>query len=147
MKDEIIKNDKGKPKLSLVPTQIIRDIAKVREYGVEKYHNSDNWKKVELQRYIDAFFRHWLAFIDDNNSIDEESGIEHYKHCACNMAFICELMKINESNQEITIPIMHIPKTAYSALEDIPEEDLKRMIEHENFKDLSNGLFIAFDDK
>ena len=88
MKDEIIKNDKGKPKLSLVPTQIIRDIAKVREYGVEKYHDPDNWKKVEVQRYIDAFFRHGLAFIDDNNSIDVESGIEHYKHCACNMAFI-----------------------------------------------------------
>ena len=24
---------------------------------------------------------------------DAESGIEHYKHMACNMAFICELMK------------------------------------------------------
>jgi hypothetical protein len=90
---EIAKDDMGKVKLSLVPVQIIRDIAVVREYGTEKYHDPDNWKKVELQRYIDAFYRHWLSFIEDNNSKDAESGIEHYKHMACNMAFICELMK------------------------------------------------------
>jgi hypothetical protein len=90
---EIAKDDKGKAKLSLVPVQIIRDIASVREYGTEKYHDPDNWRKVELQRYIDAFYRHWLAFLEDNHSKDAESGIEHYKHMACNMAFICELMK------------------------------------------------------
>lgn len=90
---EIAKDDMGKAKLSLVPVQIIRDIVVVREYGTEKYHDPDNWKKVELQRYIDAFYRHWLSFIEDNNSKDAESGIEHYKHMACNMAFICELMK------------------------------------------------------
>lgn len=87
------KDDEGKIKPSLVPTEIIRDIAVVREYGIKKYHDPDNWKKVELQRYIDAFYRHWLEFIDKPNSIDPESGIPHYKHCACNMAFICALMK------------------------------------------------------
>ena len=35
---EIAKDDMGKAKLSLVPVQIIRDIAVVREYGTEKYH-------------------------------------------------------------------------------------------------------------
>lgn len=87
------KFDDGKLQLSLVPSQIIRDIAEVREYGVAKYKDPDNWRKVELQRYIDAFYRHWLDFINDPHSVDEESGIEHYKHCACNMAFICELME------------------------------------------------------
>ena len=86
------KQDKGKLKLSLVPTQIIKDIALIREYGVQKYHDPDNWKKVELQRYIDAFYRHWLEFVKDENAIDSESGLPHYKHCACNMAFICELI-------------------------------------------------------
>lgn len=89
----IAKADKGKLRLSFVPVQIIRDIALVREYGIKKYHNPDNWKKVELQRYIDAFYRHFLSFVEDIYSKDEESGIEHYKHMACNMAFICELMK------------------------------------------------------
>ena len=93
---EIAKDDKGKLKLSLVPVQIIRDIAEVREYGTKKYHAPDNWKQVELQRYIDAFYRHWLCFIEDKHSKDSESGIEHYKHMACNMAFICELMEGEE---------------------------------------------------
>ena len=87
------KADEGKIKPSLVPTEIIRDIAVVREYGTTKYHDPNNWKEVDLQRYIDAFYRHWLEFIDNPNSKDSESGIPHYKHCACNMAFICALMK------------------------------------------------------
>ena len=87
------KDDKGKLRLSLVPTQIIRDIAQVREYGCEKYHAPENWRQVEVQRYIDAFYRHWLKVIENPMSVDEESGIPHYKHCACNMAFICEMMR------------------------------------------------------
>lgn len=91
--DQQAKADNGKSKLSLVPTQIIKDVAQIREYGCNKYKDVDNWKKVEMQRYVDAMYRHWLEFVKDPNSVDEESGIEHYKHCACNMAFICEMMR------------------------------------------------------
>lgn len=87
------KDDKGKLRLSLVPPQMIRDVALVREYGVKKYHSPENWRQVEVGRYIDALFRHFLAFLEDTRGCDEESGIEHYKHMACNMAFICELMR------------------------------------------------------
>jgi len=86
------KYDIGKIRPSLVPTQIIKDIAEVREYGIKKYGDQDNWKNVELHRYIDAFYRHWLAFVDNPASVDSESGIEHYKHCACNLAFICAII-------------------------------------------------------
>ena len=86
------KADKGKLKISLCPTQIIKDISQVRMYGVEKYHDPDNWKKVEIERYTDALLRHTLEFIKDARAKDSESGIEHYKHMACNMAFICEMM-------------------------------------------------------
>lgn len=87
------KRDEGKLQLSLVPTQIIRDIAEVRMYGNKKYGDPDNWKNVEIERYIDALYRHFLAFIDDPYSVDEESGIPHRKHMACNMSFICDMMK------------------------------------------------------
>ena len=86
------KQDAGKPRLSLVPGQIIWDIAQVREYGNMKYHDPDNWRNVEIERYIDALYRHFLRFLDNPKGKDEESGIEHYKHMACNMAFICEMM-------------------------------------------------------
>lgn len=86
------KHDKGKPRLSLVPQQIIYDIAEIREYGCEKYGDSENWRDVEVGRYIDAFYRHWTKFVENNDSTDEESGKKHLKHCACNLSFICEML-------------------------------------------------------
>ena len=76
--DQSAKADSGKLQLSLVPTQIIKDVAEVRMYGNRKYGSSDNWKTLE--------------FVDNPESVDAESGIPHYKHMACNMAFICEMM-------------------------------------------------------
>jgi hypothetical protein len=89
------KADSGKPKLSLVPRQIIYDIAKIREYGNAKYPEGgpDNWKKVEIERYRDAAFRHFLAYLDDPKGADKESGLPHLAHLACNIAFLCELEK------------------------------------------------------
>ena len=86
------KDDEGKLQLSLVPTQIIKDIAEVRMFGNEKYHSPNNWKRVDMSKFVDAMLRHILEFLEDNNSIDNESGLPHYKHIACNMAFICDMM-------------------------------------------------------
>ena len=91
MNDQNAKKDAGKLQITLVPTRIIEDIAEVRGFGVMKYKDPDNWKRVEIQRYRDALCRHLLAYIRDPKSVDEESGIPHYKHMACNMAFICEM--------------------------------------------------------
>ena len=90
------KADAGKLELDLVPMQILRDIAEVRMYGNKKYGSSDNWKQVELRRYVNAFLRHMTAFVEDIYSVDEESGIPHYKHMACNMAFISDIMQRQE---------------------------------------------------
>lgn len=87
------KRDNGKPRLSLVPSAIINDIAIIREYGKKKYGDHDNWKIVKKERYVDALYRHWLAYVDDNQSIDEESGLPHLSHVACNLAFLCEMEK------------------------------------------------------
>lgn len=97
MNNQTAKHDAGKPQLSLVPTQIIWDIAKVREYGNAKYGDPENWRTVEIERYIDALYRHFLRFLDNPKGKDEESGLEHYKHMACNMAFICEMLASDEN--------------------------------------------------
>ena len=85
------KADAGKLRLTLVPRQIIRDIAVIRMYGTDKYKDKDNWKRVEIERYRDAAFRHFLAYLDDPSGVDEESGLPHLWHCACNIAFLCEM--------------------------------------------------------
>ena len=89
--NQTAKSDAGKPQLTLVPRQIIYDIAEVREYGTKKYGNPYNWKKVEIERYRDAAFRHFLSYLNDPHGVDEESGIKHLKHLACNISFLCEL--------------------------------------------------------
>ena len=88
-----IKRDAGKPRVTLVPRQIIFDIARVREYGLAKYGDKESWRSVEIERYRDAIFRHLLAYLDDPQGTDEESGLSHLSHLACNVAFLCELEK------------------------------------------------------
>lgn len=93
MRDQKIKADNGKPQLRLVPTEIINCIAKVREFGVEKYQDPENWKKVEKERYIDAMFRHLLAYVNNTDGVDQDSGLPHLWHLACNVAFLCDIEK------------------------------------------------------
>ena len=90
--DQSAKADAGKLPLTLVPTDLIRAVGAVRAYGVEKYHDPDNWKRVEPQRYRDAAFRHFLAYLDDPEGLDE-SGLPHLWHLACNIAFLIALEK------------------------------------------------------
>lgn len=87
------KADAGKPRLTLVPMQILWDIAAVREFGNRKYKDPDNWKQVAADRYREAAFRHFLRYIDDPGGVDEESGLPHRFHLECNLAFLAELEK------------------------------------------------------
>ena len=91
MYDQSIKADDGKTRLTLVPRRIIWDIGMIRMYGTEKYHDPDNWKKVEPERYRDAAMRHFMRYLDNPDSIDAESGMPNLWHLACNIAFLCEL--------------------------------------------------------
>ena len=100
MTNQTVKHDKGKLQLTLVPREIIRDIARVRMYGVEKYTDPDNWRKVEVERYRDALMRHMLDYLDDPDGVDAESGLSHLAHIACNVAFLCELKKEKELNED-----------------------------------------------
>ena len=89
--NQTAKADAGKPRLTLVPRRIIWAIARIREYGNQKYKDPDNWRQVEPQRYRDAAYRHFLAYLDDPHGVDEESGLPHLWHLACNIAFLCEM--------------------------------------------------------
>jgi len=85
------KADTGKPRLALVPPQLIKAVGVIRTYGTEKYGDPDNWKTVESYRYKDALIRHLVEYLEDENSVDAESGLPHLWHAACNIAFLIEL--------------------------------------------------------
>lgn len=108
MNDQKIKADQGKLKLTLVPSELIRAVAKIRMYGNAKYPDGgiDNWKNVEPERYRDAMFRHMLAYFDDPHGVDEESGYPHLWHLGCNVAFLCELEKDKYSDKASDIVIV-----------------------------------------
>ena len=99
-KNQSAKADSGKPNLSLVPKEIIYEIEKVRAFGVEKYKEPDNWKLVEMERYHQALLRHTLAIWNNIYQKDNESGLLHLSHIACNVAFLLEMMKQKESEKD-----------------------------------------------
>lgn len=88
--DQQAKADAGKPRLTLVPMQILFDIAEVREYGCRKYAEGgkDNWKDVETDRHFEAMLRHIFKACGDYGKIDPESGLKHLSHAACDLAFV-----------------------------------------------------------
>lgn len=93
MPNQDAKADAGKMRPSLVPPEIVTAIAKVREYGCRKYTDPDNWKRVEPQRYWEAYLRHTLAAWEDYTSVDPESGLMHIEHAATNLAFLLALIQ------------------------------------------------------
>lgn len=99
-KDQSAKADKGKLELSLVNPQLVKAVAEVRMYGTEKYGDSENWRKVEPKRYVDALYRHLLAYIE-GNEIDEESGLSHLSHMACNISFLLDKEYLKEHESEV----------------------------------------------
>ena len=87
------KEDSGKPHPSYVPVEIIEAVMRVREYGNKKYHDPENWKTVEPERYHEALLRHVLRAWNDPYAVDPESGLMHLEYIACNVAFLLALRK------------------------------------------------------
>ena len=88
------KFDQDKPRLSLVPPGIIEAVGIIRTYGTKKYKDPEGWRNVESERYKDAFMRHLVEWLRDGYAVDEESGLPHLWHMACNLAFLIELEKM-----------------------------------------------------
>lgn len=105
--NQTVKTDAGKAPISLVPMDAVWAVSWIRKYGNEKYHDPDNWIEVEPERYRDAMMRHLLQYLEDPESIDEESGYPHLWHAACNMFFLISLeygdeTKTDYANREDT---------------------------------------------
>lgn len=84
---KMMKFDKGKPDLSMIPYEFLEEVAQVLMYGEKKYLR-DNWQiGSDWSRAMSAAERHlkkywWVA---DN---DDESDLSHLAHAACNILFL-----------------------------------------------------------
>lgn len=81
--------------IALIPIEVIGAIRETRLYGFKKYGDPENWKQVSVERYRDAAYRHFMAYLEEPGGVDEESGLPHLWHFACNIAFLCALESKN----------------------------------------------------
>ena len=84
-----VKHDNSKPRLDLVPSAALLEVAKVLTFGAGKY-SAHNWRKgFDWSRLIGASMRHLAAFNDGQN-LDEETRLSHVAHLACCALFLLE---------------------------------------------------------
>jgi len=69
------KNDlvEGKPDLSLLPLDILEEVARAYEYGLVKYQRNDWRGGFETHRSIAAALRHISAWNDQGEKYDKEA--------------------------------------------------------------------------
>lgn len=89
--DQTVKADAGKPRISLVPLDVLIPVALVREYGLKKYGEKESWRSVSDDRYRDAMMRHVIAYMDNpDESVDAESGLPSLWHLLTNVIFLVQ---------------------------------------------------------
>lgn len=87
-----LKADGGKPRLDLLSTHALNQIALVLNHGAEKY-DEHNWRKgIEFHRLIRAALNHVMAFNAGEDN-DPESGLSHLAHAGCCVMFLLELLQ------------------------------------------------------
>ncbi len=92
---QAVKHDSGKAPLHLLSTTALLEIARVLEFGANKY-SANNWRDGFLwSRPTSAALRHLLAW-NDGEDLDPESGLSHLAHAACCLMFLLEFEKTHK---------------------------------------------------
>jgi len=84
------KDDSKKIRLELIDPTFINGLGAVLTFGAEKYE-ANNWKKAhtvaDRERIKGAMLRHQMC-LGRGETIDQESGLHHAYHIACNAMFL-----------------------------------------------------------
>lgn len=85
-----MKFDGGKLRYDLIPFEALEQIVAVLTYGAEKYE-PENWKTVEVERYMAAAYRH-MAAVSMGEELDADTGLPHLAHAGCCILFMLWMM-------------------------------------------------------
>lgn len=76
-----------KPRVDLIPSEMIEGLAEVLTYGATKY-SDNNWRKgLNNSVHYAAAMRHLLKYWQGID-LDDESGIHHLKHAMTNLGML-----------------------------------------------------------
>lgn len=82
-----IKYDSGKPRVDLVPYELLEEVGMVMGFGCDKYGEA-NWAKgIHYSRLIAAAERH-LGKFKQGIDLDDETNLSHVAHAATNLGFL-----------------------------------------------------------
>jgi 5'(3')-deoxyribonucleotidase len=85
--------NKGKLRYDLVQPNAHEEMVKVLTFGAEKYEDR-NWEKGMSWSNVIASLKRHIAAIEKGEDYDEESGLLHAAHVACNAHFLTAYYKI-----------------------------------------------------
>ena len=81
------KFDDDKPRMDLLPPQVLQDVAQIFTFGAEKY-GDHNWRDgINYSRIYAACMRHLTAFWD-GETFDPESDMHHLDHAIANLMML-----------------------------------------------------------
>lgn len=88
MAEQADKFDSGKTPWELLPMDALEEVAKVLQFGAEKYE-AWNWTKgMAYSRLVGATCRHLLREWWCGRRVDEETGLSHIAHAICCLLFL-----------------------------------------------------------
>jgi ribonucleotide reductase alpha subunit len=126
-----VKFDTEKPRHDLLPVGAVEEVVKVLTFGAGKY-GDHNWRKgMRYGRLYAAGQRHLTKFwrgID----IDEESGIHHLAHAACNILMLLSFELEGRKNHDDRYPSYDFVRDAFDdlLLSSRPKRDDKHHNDH-----------------
>lgn len=82
-----VKDDSKKAGMDLLPYDALVEVAKVLDYGKQKY-DAHNWKKgLAYSRVLAAAQRH-MGEYSEGRRTDNETDLSHIAHAAANLLFL-----------------------------------------------------------
>lgn len=94
------KDDQGKPRMDLLPPELLTAVSMVLGFGAEKYEPR-NWEQgMSWGRVFAALMRHMWAWWSGEKA-DPETGYSHLWHAGCCLAFLIayEQRKIGDDDR------------------------------------------------
>jgi hypothetical protein len=94
-KNEGLRYDEGKARVDLLSPIALLGIAKILEVGARKYA-VNNWRKgMAWNKVIASLLRHTFKFMAGED-LDQETGLPHVDHIACNAMFLQEYFRLHK---------------------------------------------------